>query len=90
MTTAQRIIDKAAPQLRDEGRKEGRKEGLKEGLKEGETRGRAALLQRQLQFKFGDLDPAFVSRIASASADQLDSWAERLLFAASLDELFRQ
>jgi hypothetical protein len=82
MTTAQRIIDQAAPGLRDEGRKE--------GLKEGEAKGKAATLTRQVQFKFREeVDEAALIRIATGSAEELDLWTERILFAASLDDLFR-
>jgi hypothetical protein len=47
-------------------------------------------LARQVQFKFKDVDAATLARVANGSADELDLWTERILFAASLDELFRQ
>ena len=64
-------------------RQEDRAEARKEGRKEGE----ALLLQRQLGKRFGPLPSAIVERIASASATQIETWGERVLDAASLEEV---
>ncbi len=77
MSTAQRMIDEVAPRLRAEGRVEGRVEG------------KAGTLTRLVQLKFGEVDPTVLARIASGSAEELDLWTERILFAQSLEELFR-
>jgi len=42
-----------------------------------------------LERKFGILDPAARDRIARADADQLLAWAERVLTAQSLEDIFR-
>jgi hypothetical protein len=47
------------------------------------------MLLRLIQLKFGPPDAATHRRVESASADTLLSWAERILTATSLEELFR-
>jgi hypothetical protein len=51
--------------------------------------GSAALLVKLLQLKFGPLSDDDAARVHSASSKELDAWAERILSAASLDEVFR-
>jgi hypothetical protein len=63
---------------------QGRLEGRQEGRQEGE----ALLLQRLLARRFGPLPAAIVERIAAASCADLERWGERVLDAASLDEVF--
>lgn len=72
--------------LRDEGRNEGRREGRKEGLDEGK---RQSLL-RLLRARFGDVPEATVARVHAASAAQLDTWLDRILTAATLDDVLAQ
>jgi predicted transposase/invertase (TIGR01784 family) len=79
-------------------RETGRREGLREGLREGEqkgrtegrTEGRSAILLRQLARRFGPdaLDSDVQERLRTASPEQLDLWAERILDAGSIDEIF--
>ena len=64
--------------------KKGREEGLKEGLLEGK---REALL-RQLETKFGPLPEEMISRVrAVQSLPELDSYLDRVLVAASLEDM---
>ena len=60
--------------------------GIERGLQQGE----AALLQRQLARRFGPLSDAVTSRLATASIDQLETWAVKVLDAESLDEVLDQ
>jgi hypothetical protein len=62
-----------------------REEGRQEGLQKGE----AAILLRLIQLKFGPPDDAIRRRVESASAETSLSWAERILTATTLEELFR-
>lgn len=68
--------------------KRGIEQGLERGLERGRAEGRAALLGRQLTRRFGSLPAAITERLAHANAEQLDLWAERVLDADSLDEVF--
>ncbi len=62
----------------------GRKEGVRVGRKEGE----AAVLLRQITLKFGPPKRTLETRIKSADSDQLLEWAERVLGAETLDDIF--
>ena len=57
-------------------------------FEKGVEKGRRADLLRLLTRRFGTLPDAVSARIESAGADDLDSWFDRLLDAASLDEIF--
>lgn len=60
------------------------------GLAKGRVEGEARILLRQLAFKFGPVDTATRERVASATPDDLATWAERLLSAVTLAEVFAE
>ena len=62
----------------------GRKKGLEQGLVQGETK----VIQRQLQYRFGPLPDWVETRLRAADEPQLERWAERLLEARILAEVF--
>jgi hypothetical protein len=66
------------------GLERGRQEGLQQGLQEGQSR----LLARQLIKRFGPLPKEIQERLAQASAVQLETWAEAVLDASTLNEVF--
>jgi len=41
----------------------------------------------QMRRRFADLPASVEDRVRSAAPEQIDLWAERVLFAASLEEL---
>jgi hypothetical protein len=57
-----------------------------QGRAEGKAEGKASIVVRLLARRFGALPPEAADRIAAASADDLDTIAERLLTAHSLEE----
>ena len=67
--------------------------GLERGLLEGEQKGRQegkqSLLQKLLTKRFGPLPEAVLEQIRSASTEQIDTWADRVFDATSLDAVFR-
>ena len=69
---------------RDEGIQQGRVEGIQQGRVEGER----AVLQRLLHRRFGNLSPGIAERLRQASAAELESWADNVLDARSLKEVF--
>jgi predicted transposase/invertase (TIGR01784 family) len=79
-----------AERLRREGREEGRREGHSEGRKEGVDEGRRGLLCKLLALRFGKLSPAVRKRVERADSEALERWAERVLTAASLAEVFAE
>ena len=78
---AKESIMSIAEELRQEGRKEGRQEGRQEAQME--------LLVKQLQLKFGELSDDAAHRVASAAPHELETWAERILTATSLEEVLQ-
>lgn len=86
---AENVYMTAAEKLAEQGREEGRKEGREEGREAGRKEGQADLLVRQLTLRFGQLPQDVAVRIHAASDAELALWAERVLTAPSLDEVFR-
>jgi len=71
-------------QWKQQGRQEGRLEGRLEGKFEGEL----ALLERQLGKRFGSLTEETRARLRKATTEQLETWAERVLEAKTLEDVF--
>ncbi|MFV8752845.1 Rpn family recombination-promoting nuclease/putative transposase [Nannocystaceae bacterium ST9] len=63
-------------------------QGEAQGEAKGELKGEAKVLTRQLTSKFGELSEAHRVRLASANVTELDRWADRVLFATSLAQVF--
>ncbi len=76
-----------AQRFTEQGREEGRQEGRQEGHNEGLQRGEARILTALLRLRFGDLPVAVRQSIEAADADTLLRWSERVLTAATLDEI---
>ena len=81
-----------AQHFRQEGRQEGlqvgKQEGLQVGLQEGRVEGERKVLERQLHRRFGDLSPEITVRLSKASSEDLENWAENVLDAKTLDDVF--
>ncbi len=60
---------------------------LAELRRQAEARGKRDLLARQLARRFGPLSEDALARLAHADAAELDAWSERVLDAATLDEV---
>ena len=63
-------------------------EGREEGRAAGRFEGRAEIVIKQLTLRFGPLSDDLTARVKAANTDELDQLAERVLTAASLDEIF--
>ena len=61
--------------------------GLQAGLTKGLTTGARNALLKLLRARFGALPEAAASRIEAADTAQLDVWIDRVLTAASLDDV---
>ncbi len=66
----------------------GRSEGRLEGHAEGRVEGERAVLQKLLLLKFGALSDDARSKLATASEEDLDRWAARVLTATSAADIF--
>ena len=58
------------------------------GIEKGFVLGEAALLERLLTRRFGDLPEEVRARLKAGSSEQLQLWADRVLDASSLAEIF--
>ena len=71
-----------------QGRAEGVRQGRAEGVRQGRAEGERAVLARLLRRRFGTLPPRVGARLGGASEADLESWADRVLDAATLDDVF--
>lgn len=67
---------------------EGEAKGKAEGRAEGEAKGKAELLMKLLTLRFGPLSEETLVRLRSATGEEMELFAERVLAARSLDEIF--
>ena len=59
-----------------------------EGMQLGRVEGERAVLERLLRRRFGFLSPEVAERLDQASAADLETWAENVLDAPTLDDVF--
>lgn len=59
-------------------------------IQQGRVEGRVELLMRQLAVKFGSLAEQTRERLVHATLAELDRWAERVLVATTLDDVFSE
>jgi len=53
----------------------------------GEARGKAEVLRKQLQLRFGPLAESTRARVEVATPELLDAWIERVLTAKTIDDV---
>ena len=58
---------------------------MQQGMQQGKREEAAAIVAKQLTKRFGPLPESVRERMAQATLEQLDEWAERLLDAPSLE-----
>ena len=63
-------------------------EGQQEGKLEGELKGESKLLERLIVKRFGPVTEDTRTRLKTATADQLEIWADRMLDALTLTDVF--
>jgi hypothetical protein len=85
---AKKYVAEGREEGRTEGREEGRTEGREEGREEGRTEGQAGLLRRLLARRFGELSSDTIKRLENGSPAELEQWADRILDAKSLADVF--
>ncbi|TBU91632.1 transposase [Stutzerimonas kirkiae] len=72
----------------EEGMQKGLEQGLEQGQALGQLQGQRRVLNRLLSSRFGPLPPRASERLDQATPEQLDHWADRLLEAQCLEEVF--
>lgn len=63
-------------------------EWTKEWEEKGMQKGEITLLKRQIKLRFGGLPAWTEDRLTQATTDQLEHWAEQILDAKTLEEVF--
>ncbi|HEX2690484.1 MAG TPA: DUF4351 domain-containing protein, partial [Kofleriaceae bacterium] len=82
---AKDTIMTAGDRLIEQGIQQGVQQGVQQGIQQGER----TLLLRLLRKRFGnEVDTNTEQRLATASVEQIGLWADRVLSAATLAELF--
>ncbi|WP_235818964.1 hypothetical protein [Vreelandella massiliensis] len=69
--------------------KKERLEGRQEGRQEGRLAEARDVVRAQLNFKFGEVPGWVEERLTQADHDQLKDWMRDVLFATSLEEMFK-
>jgi hypothetical protein len=65
------------------------KQGFDKGLEDGLEQGQRVMLLRLLGRRFGAVPESIAARVTAAAPSELERWSDRLLDAASLDDVFR-
>jgi len=88
------VVTSTAEKLIAQGEAAGLAKGEAAGLAKGEAaglaKGQAEVLRRLLELKFGDLDGETLAKIEAAESEQLLQWAECVLSAKALDDVFAE
>ena len=78
------IVTGFLQRARDEG-----EQGIEQGMRQGRAEGERAVLERQLRRRFGPLPSETAELLRSAPEADLEAWADKVLDAGTLDEVFR-
>jgi Domain of unknown function (DUF4351) len=62
--------------------------GIEKGLQQGIQQGEVIVLRRQLTRRFGPLPEWAEQRLEQASPQDLEGWADRVLEAQRLEDIF--
>jgi hypothetical protein len=68
--------------------RKGIEKGLEQGIQQGIQRGESTILRRQLARRFEELPGWAEQRLESAGRDELESWADRVLEAERIEDVF--
>ena len=82
------VIERARDEGIQQGMQQGIQQGMQQGMQQGRVEGERTVLERLLHRRFGILSPEIAQRLDQASAANLEAWAENLLDADTLDDVF--
>lgn len=71
------------------GIEKGMQQGMQQGKIAGRLEGESSLFERLLARRFGPPSADIQDRLKAATLEQLEQWAENLLDAATLEEVFK-
>ena len=84
------IVQTARDEGMQQGVQQGIQQGVQQGIQQGRIEGERAVLERQLRRRFGVVAPQVADRLNRASTAELENWAENVLEAETLDDVFRR
>ena len=84
----ERGLQKGMEQGLEIGIEKGIEQGIEKGIEKGRAQGSASVLLRLLNRRFGPLSPDIIRRLSQSTPEQLEIWAERVLEARTIDEVF--
>jgi hypothetical protein len=67
----------------------GIEKGIQQGMQQGIRQGESALLERQLTRRFGPPSAETLARLQAATVEQLEQWADNILDATTLEDVFK-
>ena len=82
-------VEEWTEQWKLSGMQQGIQQGKLEGMQQGRLEGETQLVERLLARRFGPPSADTQARLKTATLEQLEQWAENLLDAATLGEVFR-
>ena len=82
------IVTGFLQRARDEGIEQGIERGIEQGMREGRAEGERAVLARLLLRRFGPLPAEAAELLRRAPEADLEAWADNVLDAGTLDEVF--
>jgi putative YhgA-like transposase len=83
-------VERWERELEERGLVKGLEQGREQGLEQGRHQGAAALLASLLEARFHDSSAWIEARLKAASTEQLVFWGQRVLTAATLQEVFEE
>ncbi len=84
-----RIVTGVFQRAHDAGIEQGIEQGIERGIEQGRAEGERAVLERLLKRRFGRLPPEAAERLRRAPEAELETWADNVLDAGTLDEVFQ-
>jgi len=89
VTSVERLATKRGmEQGMQEGLQAGLQQGIQQGMQQGMQQGEIAVMKRLLHRRFGELPEEVELRLHKATLEQLEVWADRVLDAQTLAEVF--
>lgn len=82
----ERLLTESRQQGIQQGILQGMQQGVEQGMQIGRSEGELIVLTRQLTRRFGP--PAVGERLQKATSAELEQWADNILDARTLEEVF--
>jgi hypothetical protein len=86
--TQMRYVTSVERLATERGMQQGLQQGMQQGMQQGLQKGEVAVLRRQLHKRFGELPEEIELRLNNATLAQLEVWADRVLDARTVEEIF--